>query len=438
MSGRHLFRKLAPSIAAALLIAAGCLAAADLEDIISLPYDHKAIQYFEREPTDPVMLLSNRLDKHIVKLDFAPGSGYLPALLKALDINPDSQLLVFSQTSLQSARISMARPRAVYFNDTVSVGWVQGGDVLELSAFDPVLGVNFYTMEARPSDSPFLARREVCLQCHLGAQTLGVPGLMVSSLYMNQPGASALHSASYMTDHRTPFESRWGGWYVTGSMGGQKHLGNAKLDTSTGRERVSPQGGKDLDALNDLADMKPYPVPTSDVVALMTLEHQSRMTNLMTRIAWDTRIAQADGKLEASKDQLAQDQINGEIEDLVAYLLFAGEAPLTAPVRGNSTFTKTFAARGPRDKQGRSLRDFDLQTRMFKYPVSYMIYTPAFDAMPDYARERIYRRLYDILSGADASPKFARFTPEERQAALEIVQATKNKLPAYWKPASTK
>jgi hypothetical protein len=413
-----------------LIAVVALVSAQQLEDIISLPYDHKAIQYYERTPTDPVMRLSDRLDKHLVKLDYSAAQAYLPALLKQLDINPDSQVLVFSQTSLQSPRISMARPRAIYFNDNVSVGWVQGGEVMELSALDPVLGVNFYTMEVRKSDSPFLARREVCLQCHLGAQTMGVPGLMVSSLYTDKPSAVGLHSASYLTDHRTPFAERWGGWYVTGSMGGQKHLGNAKL-VNRSPERVDPMGGADLQTLDDRLDMKPYPEPSSDVVALMTLEHQARMTNLMTRIAWDTRIAQADGKLEASKDKL-----NGEIEELVGYMLFTDEARLTAPVQGTSTFTKTFLARGPRDKQGRSLREFDLQTRLFKYPLSYMIYTAAFDAMPDYARERIYRRIYDILTGAESAAKFARLTADERRAVLEIVQGTKTKLPAYWKPGA--
>lgn len=190
---------------------------------------------------------------------------------------------------------------------------------------------------------------------------------------------------------------------------------------------MDAQGGVDLQTLDERLDMKPYPASSSDVVALMTLEHETRMTNLMTRIAWDTRIAQADGKLEASKPTL-----NTEIDELVGYMLFTDEAPLTAPVQGTSTFTKTFTARGPRDKQGRSLRDFDLKTRLFAYPLSYMIYTPAFDAMPDYARERIYRRIYDILTGAETNAKFARLAAADRRAILEIVQSTKTKLPPYW------
>jgi hypothetical protein len=328
---------------------------------------------------------------------------------------------------LQSPRISPARPRAIYFNDTVSVGWVQNGEVMEISAVDPILGVNFYTMDTRKSDSPFLARREVCLQCHLGAQTLGVPGLMVSSLYPSRATAAGLHASNYLTDQRTAFEDRWGGWFVTGSMGGQKHLGNAAPDLQR-PDRVGD--GKDWESLDGHVDMKPYLAPGSDVVALMTLEHQARMTNLITRIAWETRIAQADGKLDA-----AREKINDAIEQMLPYMLFTDEAPMAAPIQGTSTFTKTFPARGPRDSQGRSLRDFDLKTRLFRYPLSYMIYTAAFDAMPDYARERVYQRLYDIVTGADHGPKFARLSPEDRRAILEIVRDTKAKLPAYWKSA---
>jgi hypothetical protein len=410
-----------------LLAAAAALLAERLEDTIYLPYDHKAIQYYERTPTDAAQRLLERLDKHQTKLDFAPGTGYLPTLLKQFDINPDSQVLVFSQTSLQSPRISPARPRAIYFNDTVSVGWVQGGDVMEISALDPTLGVDFYTMEVRKSDNPFLARREVCLQCHLGGQTLGVPGLMVSSLYKSGPNVAGLHASNYLTDQRTAFGERWGGWFVTGSMGGQKHLGNAAPDPQR-PDRVVAEGGKDWETLEGHVDMKPYLAPGSDVVALMTLEHQARMTNLITRVSWETRIAEADGKLAASRDK-----IDFAIEEMLAYMLFADEAPVTAPIQGTSTFTKTFPARGPRDKQGRSLRDFDLKTRLFRYPLSYMIYTAAFDAMPDYARERIYRRLYDVLAGAETGAKFAKLTQEDRRAVVEIVRDTKTRLPAYWK-----
>ncbi len=102
-------------------------------------------------------------------------------------------------------------------------------------------------------------------------------------------------------------------------------------------------------------------------------------------------------------------------------------------MKGASTFTETFPKRGPRDKQGRSLRDFDLKTRLFRYPLSYMIYSPAFDGLPEKVRDRVYQRLYEILTGQDNAKTFANLTPETRRAILEIVTATKRGLPDYWR-----
>src|SRR5262249_33289023 len=117
----------------------------------------------------------------------------------------------------------------------------------------------------------------------------------------------------------------------------------------------------------------------------------------------------------------------------VNYMLFAKEAPLKEPIEGVSTFTKSFPQKGPRDHQGRSLRDFDLQTRLFKYPLSYVIYNPSFDALPDALRDAIYSRLYEILSGNDKSPDYAYLSAADRRAILDIVRDTKSNLPAYWR-----
>ncbi|MBV9742917.1 MAG: hypothetical protein JO099_04080, partial [Acidobacteriia bacterium] len=189
------------------------------------------------------------------------------------------------------------------------------------------------------------------------------------------------------------------------------------------------QGTQNLLSLERKFDTSRYMAATSDIVALMTLEHQTRMSNLITRVGWDTRIAEADGGL----NDAARAKIDGEVEEMVKYMLFADERLLEEPVQGVSTFTKTFPQRGPRDSKGRSLRDFDLQKRLFRYPLSYMIYSAAFDAMPDYAREHVYQRLYDLLSGKDQSPTYTRLTAEDRQAVLEIVRDTKKGLPSYWR-----
>ena len=411
-----------------LLATAACALADRLEDTFYVPLDHPAIRYAQ-EAGDPVARLEKRLESGRAGLDYAPnGWGYLPSVLKQLDIHTDSQALVFSKTSIQLAHISPRTPRAIYFNDEVSVGFVQGGDVLELTALDPKLGIILYTLDTDQSAHPQFNRRDDCLKCHQGPVTLGVPGLLVSSVHPRSDDPGEGHGSAFETDDRIELKDRWGGWYVTGTHGAQKHLGN-NPELADPLHAGGPAGPAALNvtSLANFFDTSRYLVPTSDLVALMTLEHQVRMTNLMTRIGWDARIAEHDGLSDAARQTL-----NGEIEQMVGYMLFADEAPLAAPVAGVSSFTKTFAERGPRDRKGRSLRDFDLRTRLFRYPLSYMIYTPAFDALPDFARARVYQRLYEVLSGKDPSKKFAKLSPEDRSAVLEIVRETKPNLPAYW------
>jgi hypothetical protein len=414
-----------------------------LEETFYVPLDHPAIQYVQEPGDDPVWQLEKKLRAGQAKLDYDPNhNGYLPALLKAFDINIDSQVLVFSKTSIQAEHINPRTPRAIYFNDNVTVGIVLGGDVLELTSVDPKRGVFMYSLDFQKRDKPGFARRDDCLRCHEGPITMGVPGLVVSSLHPRTPQSGDVHGFSFMSDHRTPFEERWGGWYVTGMHGGQRHLGNnlALMNALNPGGPNTGDQGQNWTTLPEVFDASRYLTNTSDLVALMTLEHQSRMTNLITRIGWDFRIADADGKVEDRTGEALQKQLNEEIDEFVTYMLFADEAPLKAPVAGVSTFTKTFPERGPKNSKGRSLRDFDLKTRLFRYPLSYMIYSVAFDNMPDSARERVYRRLYDVLSGKDQgkdqskeqSEKFAKLSADDRKAVLEIVRETKRGLPDYW------
>ena len=403
------------------LLGFGCLGALpqSFERTPALPLSHPAIQYFERTPKDPVAILQSRLDKGETKLDFDPvRGGYIESVLKHLGVNADSQVLVFSKTSFQGVLVSPAKPRAICFNDSVATGFVQDGDVIELASLDPTQGIVFYTLDVRQSAHPRFERRDVCLQCHQGVPALGVPGLVVGSSLIDRSGMPAAHSGQVMTDHRTPLAERWGGWFVEGNLGGQPHRGNALTPHADTVEAVTL----------DKVKRELYPARTSDVAALMTLEHQARMTNLLTRLGWETRIATAEGKLGEFRARMA-----GEIDEVVRYMLFADEAPMAAPIRGDGSFTKTFAERGPRDRGGRSLREFDLRTRLFRYPLSYMIYSEAFDALPGAARDRIYRRLYDVLSGKETQGEFGRLSARDRRDVLEIVRDTKAGLPAYWK-----
>jgi hypothetical protein len=419
-------------LAGGLALGASALLWAAHDDAIDypyIPYDHAAIQYPTRATSDAVSRLAQRIDSGAVKLDFDTRFGYLPSLLKQLGINIDSQMLVFSKTSFQGPKISPRHPRALYFNDNASVGFVPDGDVMELAATDPKQGVVFYTLDRDKADKPeFVRRTDQCISCHLIPGTLNVPGLLATSVIPGPDGSPRFAAAAVLVDSRTPLDERWGGWYVTGTSGGLEHRGNAVAPDPDRPDYLDLRGTQNLTTLPAKVDGSVYPASSSDLVALMTLEHQTRATDLITRLSWETRIAMADGKLPESHDRL--DFVENE---LVAYMLFADEAPMHDPVAGVSTFTKTFAERGPRDKQGRSLRDFDLKTRLFRYPLSYMIYDPAFDALPDAAREQVYRKLFDVLTGKDTSPRFARLSAEDRRAILEILRNTKPDLPAYWR-----
>lgn len=418
-----------PLFCLALISLAITVAFAGLDVDLRIPPEHPAIEYFKTPPDDAVSRLAKRLDKGEARLDYVPGRlGYLPSLLKNLNVNVDSQMLVFSKTSFQAPLISPRSPRAVFFNDTVSVGSVKGGEVLELAALDPKLGVVFYTLNVEKSTHPIFVRRDVCLQCHEVQATLGVPGIEVGSSYPKPDGTPDFQAGYTAVDHRIPLEQRWGGWFVSGKTGSVTNLGNAVVPDPASPKELDTTESHNLTSLTGKVNLEGYAAQTSDVVALMVLEHQTRMTNLIVRVGWETRVAEHDGKLAEATPNL-----DTGIDELVAYMLFAEETPLKEPVEGVSTFTKTFPQRGPRDKQGRSLRDFDLKTRMFKYPMSYMIYTEAFDGIPDWARDRIYQRLYDVLTRTNESERFAKISAADRRAVLEIVRDTKSGLPAYWK-----
>ena len=396
-------------------------------EVVRMPIDDPAIRYSETPPLDPVSKLAIKIADGSAKLDFASdGTGYLSSLLANLGVSVDSQVLVFSKTSFQSPKISPRTPRAVFFNDTVSVGSVKGGEVYELAALDPKQGVIFYTLNARKTELPKFERRISCLECHQCAANSSVPGFMVFSVF---PGADGTPFSFDFTDHRTPLERSFGGWYVTGTHGRARHLGNAVARNPDRPTDLEARATQNQTSLRDKFDASGYLSPVSDIVALMTLEHQSRMTNLMIRAGWDARLGRASGR----QGEQAALRLRNEIEELLSYMLFAEEAPLRDPVRGVSTFTKTFAERGPRDAQGRSLRDFDLKTRMFRYRLSYMVYSEAFDQMPDEVRERALRRLFEVLTGRDTSARFAPIEAEERRAIKEILLETKPGLPEYWR-----
>jgi hypothetical protein len=387
----------------------------------------------DRPRNDAIARLDRQIENGAATLEYRPGFGYLPSLLEHLDVKADSQVLVFSKTSFQQALITPHNPRALYFSDSVSVGTVPGGDVYELVALEPNDGLAFYTLSTRQNERPRFQRRGVeCLFCHSPGNK-GAPGLVVASVIPSADGTPAYTGSFISTiDHRAPFENRWGGWYVTGTHGSQKHLGNAFAADPEHPFDLQQTGTQNLTSLGDKVDVSKYLTGSSDIVALMTLEHQVGTVNRINALSVQYRRAERTGGVNDAEWK----RFDADIDDLAGYLLFVDEAPLREPVNGMSTFAGTFAARGPRDKSGRSLRDFDLQTHLFRYRLSYMIYSDVFDGMPTAIRERVYRRLYDVLTGRDISRKYELFSDADRKAVLEILLDTKTNLPTYWTDAA--
>ena len=417
----------------------------DLSGSFTFPLESDAIRYGVPAKRDPIAVLQKKLDAGQVQLSFDEKHGYLPAVLKALGVSQQTQMLVFSKTSFQFNRISPATPRALYFNDDVYVGWVQNGEVVEISAVDPERGAIFYSLDQRPSAKPRFERRDECLQCHASPRTLGVPGHLVRSVYSDNEGFPQTQAGGFVTDHRSPFAERWGGWYVTGTHGEQRHLGNVVVEDKSHPDRLRVEAGANIIDLKGLVDASPYLTRHSDIVALTVLEHQTRMHNLFTRVSYETKVAlrsqtemnKALGRPAAEWSDSTKRRIYSPAEVLLRYLLFVEEPEFLSPVRGTSGLEHSFASNGPRDSQGRSLRDMDLKRKTFRYPCSYLIYSEAFDAIPQPAKDYLLRRLWEVLTGKDNSPDFKSLRREDRQAVLEILRETKKGLPGYWYPVAT-
>jgi hypothetical protein len=419
-----------------ILLSLAPLTAAGAQD----DFERPPIEYSKSEPRNRISALQEKLDRGEVKLQYEKERGYLTSVLSALQIPAESQSLVFSKTSLQLHRISPHAPRALYFTDDLYIGYCRAGDVMEISAVDPALGAVFYTLDQRSPEKPpkFQRQTESCLVCHSSSRTEGVPGHLVRSLFVDRGGQPILSAGSRTVNHTTPFEQRWGGWYVTGEHGDQKHLGNLIAEKDVQPHAVKNENGLNVVSLEKRFATEHYLTPHSDIVALMVLEHQTFVHNQITHanfatrqaLDYDAMMGKVLEKKEGERLESTTRRIQSAGDKLVDALLFVDEAPLTAAVRGTSKFAERFVQQGPRDSKGRSLRDFDLTKRMFKYPCSYLIYSEAFDALPKEMHEYISHRFNEILGGKDDSKKFAHLSSSDCQAILEILRETKPALMA--------
>lgn len=409
--------------------------------------EYLSVGYEQEARHNPIARLQRRLASGEVQLEWKAERGYFDSLLEALDIDPSSQVLVFSPTSLQYRLIGPSTPRAIYFSDDTYVAYVQNSTIVEITTMDEQLGSVFYVFNnAQNAARPLERENERCLVCHdsSGLAAGGVPLLLARSGLFDRRGVLLEDiSGTGNTTDATPIAERWGGWYVTGQSGQQSHLGNVVLSNPGQVAQVQEHLQFNIDSLanSGLFNTAPYPRDTSDIVALMVLEHQLTVQNQVTYVKFkapmvlqrtghgDYRDAQRWIELPAP----AQKALSRMLDKLVDILLFVDAAPLADRITGDPAFAASFQARGKRDAQGRSLRDFDLETRLFKYPLSYLVASADFDALPPYAKDYVYQQINERLRSGDTLPVPA----EAREAALAILSAIKDDFAPYATPAPT-
>ena len=404
-------------------------------------FEQPPISYSATKPADAVAELQERISRGDARLAFDESTGYLRSVLGLLRIPVSSQTLVFSKTSLQQRHITPQNPRAIYFNDDVYVGFVRNGDVLELSVADPQLGTVFYTLDQRVVEQPaFVGQTDDCLIWHAGPQTRGVPGHVVRSVYADRSGQPIFSAGSYRVDDSTPLADRWGGWYVSGSHGDSTHLGNI-----TYRKRPETPEDYDSTGLNQIDlgsrfDASGYLSPHSDIVALTVLAHQASAHTILAKASFESRIGlHREAALNRELGEPADHRwpstntiLDSAAASLVECFLFSGAATLPAPITGPTSFAEEFAINAPTDAHGRSLRSLDLQQRLLRYPCSFLIYSKAFDALPEELRQRFWTKMDAVLCGKDASGKYAHLSPDDRSVIRGILGATKPGAPTHW------
>ncbi|HYK25117.1 MAG TPA: hypothetical protein VEV18_02590, partial [Steroidobacteraceae bacterium] len=223
--------------------------------------DYPFIGYSSAPQHNDVAHLLARMNAGKVKLQYREPRGYLDSLLKALKINPDSQVMVFSKTSLQSDLINPETPRAIYFNDDTYVAWIEHTSMIEISTMDSMMGTVFYTLQERPGGPTHFERETTrCLSCHdtFSLSGGGVPNFLFLSAYSRKDDEIVTSEVAFHTSEATPMAARWGGWYVTGDLGGIEHLGNI-MPGAQGHVPLSAAHPRNLATVDGMVDPGAYP-----------------------------------------------------------------------------------------------------------------------------------------------------------------------------------
>lgn len=384
-------------------------------------WDRAPILYSDTPATDRLAKLAADLDSGAAKYEGTGGLDRLRFVLKALDVPAESQVLVFSKTSLQNPLIEPGNPRALFFSENAYVGYVPGG-AIEVIAQDPVLGPVFYVVDAGAKGEPRIERdTNQCMTCHATSRTENVPGMMIRSVFADEGGHPLLHLGTTDVTHSTPLAERWGGWHVTGRSA-LPHLGNRTFKDDSD---LSALPG-DKDDLKGVFDVVKYPRPTSDIVALLVLEHQCQMHNLLNAASLNYRRSRHFSEIidpDADPDNGSAGGVaDSWAKTITECLFFKGEADLDEGVEGDPAFQKAFAVRFPTTKDGKSLADFRLYGRIFKHRCSYMVYSDAFRNLPAGVKSRVFTRMRTALAGDD--PEIDWLSSSERKKIAAILDET--------------
>lgn len=356
----------------------------------------------------------------------------LKEILKRLEIPASSQCLVFSKTSKQRTLITPSNPRAIYFNDDLYVGYVPGG-LIEIAATDDPTGIMFYTFDPMsPVKQADISRDNSCLTCHSNSQTQDIPGLMVRSVETDQDGQPVLQLGSAFINASSPLPERWGGWYVSGTHGELTHMGNriTKKISDGNFQTPPPQAGQNIKDLSPFFDVKKYLAPTSDIVALMVMEHQLELHNTLhaARIQYLQSVylhRSLHPGTSPTTSQHVTNLIDSSAQKILNQLLFHDEAALPVDgIEGSPSFVTDFLSQAKRSKRGHSLRDLRLQKRMFKYRCSYLIHCQAFSQLPDPIKIKILTRLHKHLTSDTQDPTLPLLSSRERTRIHEILIET--------------
>ena len=390
-------------------------------------YDLAPVKYSDSQDNNTITRIQAAIDGGKLKMPNGKPKELLQSLLNELNIPVSSQVLVFSKTSLQHKIITPSNPRAIYFNNDFYVAYVPGG-MIEVIACDDPKGMMFYSYDvhAMPEKRRFLRDQE-CMSCHASSNTMNIPGLLVRSVFTDSDGQPMLSWGSFLTTPASPVEQRWGGWYVSGNKAEVSHMGNQWADDpELGRDGYDPLNNQYMSHLNSFFDTRKHLTDSSDILALMIMEHQIEVHNTLSAVKMRyLRSVYLDKAIHGDEASPSIERLISDCtKSVLKALMFADEVKLPEDgVEGSDTYRDSFMAQG-RVHDGHSLRDLRLEKRMFKYRCSFMIHSKSFEQLPEEIKTPVLTKLHAIVTNQVEPADLPLLSSREKQRIHEILSHT--------------